>query len=169
MNVLVNLPNLREKMNARGLSNVRLANESNVSESTIKRILSGSPTTFVTAEMLASTLGTTLDELSGNEPELTLDDPAMNPADPRQGHDEPEIDPAVDRQISTKEAIVVIEQVYLARIDDWRQRVEDQKAALARSRRECHALLIFIAVIVAFVCTMLAVDILNPTVGWIRG
>lgn len=178
MNQLVCLPRLREKMNNRGLSNARLAEEAKVSESTIKRILAGTPTTFVTAEMIAIALETTVTELSANEPAAPPNGPAMTPNDPSVNpnkndkvRDDPNVtsnEPNEDNEIELREAITMIERVYLSRIEDWRQRVEDHKAANTRSRKEYHALLIFTAILVGFICMMLAIDILNPTVGWIR-
>ena len=174
MNLTVNLPRLREKMNERQLSNARLALESKVSESTIKRILGGSPTTLTTAEMIALALETTVDELTADEPgvdlPLTGDEPGGSSVDgdcPEIDRDYPGIDPA--RENDMRAALAALEKVYLARIEDWRQRVEDQKAANARSRRECHVLLFLIVLLVAFICTMLAVDVFNPHVGWVRG
>nr|DAE98726.1 MAG TPA: helix-turn-helix domain protein [Caudoviricetes sp.] len=179
MNLTVNLPRLREKMNERQLSNARLALESKVSESTIKRILSGASTTLTTAEMIALALETTVDELTADEP---VADPSLTGGEPGNSSvdgDCPGVDadyPAVDlaeieaeRENDMKAALAALEKVYLERIEDWRQRVEDQKAANARSRRECHVLLFLIVLLVAFICTMLAVDVFNPHIGWVRG
>lgn len=178
MNLTVNLPRLREKMNERQLSNARLALESKVSESTIKRILGGSPTTLTTAEMIALALETTVDELTAGEPVADLPLTGGEPGNSSVNGDYPEINadcPAVnlaeieaEREKDMKAALAALEKVYLERIEDWRQRVEDQKAANARSRRECHVLLFLIVLLVAFVCTMLAVDVFNPHVGWVR-
>lgn len=174
----MNLPRLREKMNERQLSNARLALESKVSESTIKRILGGSPTTLTTAEMIALALETTVDELTAGEPVADLPLTGGEPGNSSVNGDYPEINadcPAVnlaeieaEREKDMKAALAALEKVYLERIEDWRQRVEDQKAANARSRRECHVLLFLIVLLVAFVCTMLAVDVFNPHVGWVR-
>lgn len=178
MTPTVTLPRLREKMNERQISNARLALESKVSESTIKRILGGSPTTLTTAGMLALALETTVSELT-DEPavdqRLTDGEPDYLSVDedcPEIDRNCPAVDPAeieAEREKDMKAAFAALEKVYLARIEDWRQRVEDQKAANARSRRECHALLFLIVLLVAFICTMLAVDIFNPNVGWVRG
>lgn len=178
MNLTVNLPRLREKMNERQLSNARLALESKVSESTIKRILGGSPTTLTTAEMIALALETTVDELTADEPVADLSLTGGEPDNSSVDGDYPEINadcPAVnlveieaEREKDMKAALAALEKVYLERIEDWRQRVEDQKAANARSRRERHVLLFLIVLLVAFVCTMLAVDVFNPHVGWVR-
>lgn len=174
MNLTVNLPRLREKMNERQLSNARLALESKVSESTIKRILGGASTTLTTAEMIALALETTVDELTADEPGVDLSLTGGEPGGSSVDGDCPEIDrdcPGIDpaRENDMRAALAALEKVYLARIEDWRQRVEDQKAANARSRQECHALLLLIVLLVAFVCTMLAVDVFNPHVGWVRG
>lgn len=179
MNLTVNLPRLREKMNERQLSNARLALESKVSESTIKRILGGASTTLTTAEMIALALETTVDELTADEPgvdpSLTGGEPGNSSVDgdcPGIDADYPAVNPAeieAEREKDMKAALAALEKVYLERIEDWRQRVEDQKAANARSRRERHALLLLIVLLVAFVCTMLAVDVFNPHVGWVRG
>lgn len=153
MNLTVNLPRLREKMNERQLSNARLALESKVSESTIKRILGGSPTTLTTAEMIALALETTVDELTAGEPVADLPLTGGEPGNSSVNGDYPEINadcPAVN----------------LAEIEAEREK--DMKAANARSRRECHVLLFLIVLLVAFVCTMLAVDVFNPHVGWVR-
>lgn len=178
MNLMVNLPRLRERMNERQLSNARLALEAKVSESTIKRILSGSPTTLTTAGMIALALETSVDELTADEPAvdpaLTGGEPGDSPVDgdcPEINRDCPGVDPAkieAERENDMKAALAALEKVYLARIEDWRQRVEDQKAANAKSRQECHALLFLIVLLVAFICTMLAVDVFNPNVGWVR-
>lgn len=170
----MNLPRLREKMNERQLSNARLALESKVSESTIKRILGGASTTLTTAEMIALALETTVDELTADEPGVDLSLTGGEPGGSSVDGDCPEIDrdcPGIDpaRENDMRAALAALEKVYLARIEDWRQRVEDQKAANARSRQECHALLLLIVLLVAFVCTMLAVDVFNPHVGWVRG
>lgn len=178
MNLTVHLPRLREKMNERQLSNARLALESKVSESTIKRILGGSPTTLTTAEMIALALETTVDELTADEPVADSSLTGGEPGNSSVDGDCPGIDadyPAVNlaeieaaREKDMKAALAALEKVYLERIEDWRQRVEDQKAANARSRRERHVLLFLIVLLVAFVCTMLAVDVFNPHVGWVR-
>ena len=179
MNLTVHLPRLREKMNERQLSNARLALESKVSESTIKRILGGSPTTLTTAEMIALALETTVDELTADEPvadsSLTGGEPGNSSVDgdcPGIDADYPAVNLAeieAEREKDMKAALAALEKVYLERIEDWRQRVEDQKAANARSRRECHVLLFLMVLLVAFICTMLAVDVFNPHIGWVRG
>lgn len=54
------------------------------------------------------------------------------------------------------------DSIYEARIEDFKQRAEKE----AREKR-----IIFIAfcVAVAFIFTLFAVDLLNPSVGWFRG
>ena len=54
------------------------------------------------------------------------------------------------------------DEIYEARIEDFKQRAEKE----AREKR-----IIFIAfcVAVAFIFTLFAVDLLNPSVGWFRG
>lgn len=53
------------------------------------------------------------------------------------------------------------DEIYLARIDDF-------KAVIQSKSRWNRALFIVCLVLVAFLLTVLAVDLLNPTVGWIR-
>lgn len=53
------------------------------------------------------------------------------------------------------------DEIYLARIDDL-------KAVIQSKNRWNRALFIVCLVLVAFLLTVLAVDLLNPTVGWIR-
>ena len=53
------------------------------------------------------------------------------------------------------------DEIYLARIDDL-------KAVIQSKSRWNRALFIVCLVLVAFLLTVLAVDLLNPTVGWIR-
>lgn len=53
------------------------------------------------------------------------------------------------------------DEVYLARIDDL-------KAVIQSKNRWIRALFIVCLVLVAFLLTVLAVDLLNPSVGWIR-
>ena len=53
------------------------------------------------------------------------------------------------------------DEIYLARIDDL-------KAVIQSKNRWNRALFIVCLVLVAFLLTVLAVDLLNPAVGWIR-
>lgn len=54
-----------------------------------------------------------------------------------------------------------VEELYLARIDDL-------KHVIASKDKWIRNLFIACAVLMAFVLTMLAIDILNPNVGWVR-
>lgn len=178
----VNAARMRAKMNDKKLTNADLAELSGTSESTVKRALNGSSMNAYTLTQIADSLGVREEWLTGDEPEIEPSEPVHEPA---TSPDEPAAtldDPVVSqedfnrlREKDMKEVIEAVERIYVERIEDWRQRVEDQrqriedqKAMYARSRKECHALLIFIAAIVGFVCAVLAFDIMNPNVGWVR-
>lgn len=59
------------------------------------------------------------------------------------------------------ERMATRDEIYLARIDDL-------KSTIAVKDKWIRALFITCAVLVGFLLTVLAVDLLNPAVGWIR-
>ena len=171
----VNPSRMRAKMNDKGLTNAELAELSGTSESTVKRALNGSNISHYTLSQIADSLGVREEWLSGDEPEIepvelapgsTADcDGPIETAEPEEtvGAESGEA-----RQGGVKEAVEAVGKIYIERIEDLRQRVEDQKTLYYKSRRECHALWAFVVAIVSFICIMLAVDVFNPHIGWVR-
>ena len=160
---------MRAKMNDKRLTNAELAELSGTSESTIKRALNGANMSHYTLSQIADSLDVREEWLSGDEPEIEPGEPAPgstancdDPVEPAEPED------AVKAESGIEEAIEAVGRIYIERIEDLRQRVEDQKTLYYKSRRECHALWVFIVAIVSFICIMLAVDVFNPNIGWVR-
>lgn len=171
----VNPSRMRKKMNDKGLTNAELAELSGTSESTVKRALNGSNMSHYTLSQIADSLGVREEWLSGDEPEIEPVEPAPgstadcdDPIEPAEPEDAVKAESSEARQSGIEEAIEAVGRVYIERIEDLRQRVEDQKTMYYKSRRECHALWGFVVAIVSFICIMLAVDVFNPHIGWVR-
>ncbi len=160
---------MRAKMNDKRLTNAELAELSGTSESTIKRALNGANMSHYTLSQIADSLDVREEWLSGDEPEIEPGEPAPGSTADCDGPVEPaEPEDAVKAESGIEEAIEAVGKIYIERIEDLRQRVEDQKTLYYKSRRECHALWAFIVAIVSFICIMLAVDVFNPNIGWVR-
>ena len=166
---------MRAKMNDKGLTNAELAELSGTSESTVKRALNGSNISHYTLSQIADSLGVREEWLSGDEPEIELVEPTPgstadcdDPIEPAEPEETVRAESDEARQISVKDTVEAVGKIYIERIEDLRQRVEDQKTLYYKSRRECHALCVFIVAIVSFICIMLAVDIFNSHIGWVR-
>lgn len=67
VSIIINPDILRRLMDQQHYTNARLAEETKLSEGTVKRLLKGCPTTYVTASLLSATLGVTVDELISDE------------------------------------------------------------------------------------------------------
>ena len=165
----INPSRMRAKMNDKRLTNAELAELSGTSESTIKRALNGATMSHYTLSQIADSLDVREEWLSGDEPEIEPGEPAPGSTADCDGPVEPaEPEDAVKAESGIEEAIEAVGKIYIERIEDLRQRVEDQKTLYYKSRRECHALWAFIVAIVSFICIMLAVDVFNPNIGWVR-
>lgn len=68
---------------------------------------------------------------------------------------------ALDVTVAEPTAHSDLEQVYIARINDLKQ-------TMAYQRRWLRLSFLAIAILVAFVLTILAIDLANPSVGWFR-
>ncbi len=128
-------------MDQQHYTNTRLAEETGLSDGTVKRLLKGCPTTYVTASLLSMTLGVTVDELIGGE---TVES------------DQEEV-----IEMTAEEALKALEKLYL-------ERIADLKAVIVRMSREFRVAVTIAIVLMAFICFLFAFDIINPTVGWIQ-
>lgn len=128
-------------MDQQHYTNTRLAEETGLSDGTVKRLLKGCPTTYVTASLLSMTLGVTVDELIGGE---TVES------------DQEEV-----IEMTAEEALKALEKLYL-------ERIADLKAVIVRMSREFRVAVTIAVVLMAFICFLFAFDIINPTVGWIQ-
>ena len=171
----INPSRMRAKMNDKRLTNAELAELSGTSESTIKRALNGANMSHYTLSQIADSLDVREEWLSGDEPEIEPGEPAPgstadrdDPVEPAEPEEAIRAESGEARQSGVEEAIEAVGKIYIERIEDLRQRVEDQKTLYYKSRRECHALWAFIVAIVSFICIMLAVDVFNPNIGWVR-
>lgn len=139
-NIVINPEKLRRLMDQQHYTNTRLAEETGLSDGTVKRLLKGCPTTYVTASLLSMTLGVTVDELIGGE---TVE------------NDQEEV-----IEMTAEEAWKTLEKLYL-------ERIADLKAVIVRMSREFRVAVTIAIVLMAFICFLFAFDIINPTVGWI--
>lgn len=140
-NIVINPEKLRRLMDQQHYTNTRLAEETGLSDGTVKRLLKGCPTTYVTASLLSMTLGVTVDELIGGE---TVES------------DQEEV-----IEMTAEEALKALEKLYL-------ERIADLKAVIVRMNREFRVAVTIAVVLMAFICFLFAFDIINPTVGWIQ-
>lgn len=145
MSLYINARLMRQKMSENHMTYAELANKSEVSVSTVKRILGGAPTSYQTAVLLAATLDMTVDELA-----VAVDEPSADPPAPLD-------DPPKDRgeQAAT---IKTIERIYAARINELRDKNEDSQRELRSSRA-------IILSLIAYICVLLFVDFINPSRG----
>ena len=128
-------------MDQQHYTNTRLAEETGLSDGTVKRLLKGCPTTYVTASLLSMTLGVTVDELIGGETVESDQEDVI--------------------EMTAEEALKALEKLYL-------ERIADLKAVIVRMSREFRVAVTIAIVLMAFICFLFAFDIINPTVGWIQ-
>lgn len=140
-NIVINPEKLRRLMDQQHYTNTRLAEETGLSDGTMKRLLKGCPTTYVTASLLSMTLGVTVDELISDETS--------------------ESDQEETIEMTAEEVWKTLEKLYL-------ERIADLKAVIVRMSREFRVAVMIAVVLMAFICFLFAFDIINPTVGWIQ-
>ena len=140
-NIVINPEKLRRLMDQQNYTNTRLAEETGLSDGTVKRLLKGCPTTYVTASLLSMTLGVTVDELISDETS--------------------ESDQEETIEMTAEEVWKTLEKLYL-------ERIADLKAVIVRMSREFRVAVMIAVVLMAFICFLFAFDIINPTVGWIQ-
>lgn len=140
-NIVINPEKLRRLMDQQHYTNTRLAEETGLSDGTVKRLLKGCPTTYVTASLLSMTLGVTVDELISDETS--------------------ESDQEETIEMTAEEVWKTLEKLYL-------ERIADLKAVIVRMSREFRVAVMIAVVLMAFICFLFAFDIINPTVGWIQ-
>ena len=140
-NIVINPEKLRRLMDQQQYTNTRLAEETGLSDGTVKRLLKGCPTTYVTASLLSMTLGVTVDELISDETS--------------------ESDQEETIEMTAEEVWKTLEKLYL-------ERIADLKAVIVRMSREFRVAVMIAVVLMAFICFLFAFDIINPTVGWIQ-
>ena len=140
-NIVINPEKLRRLMDQQHYTNTRLAEETGLSDGTVKRLLKGCLTTYVTASLLSMTLGVTVDELISDETS--------------------ESDQEETIEMTAEEVWKTLEKLYL-------ERIADLKAVIVRMSREFRVAVMIAVVLMAFICFLFAFDIINPTVGWIQ-
>lgn len=145
----MNAQRLRAKMRELKLSAAKLAELSDVSESTIKRALGGAKLTPPTAQLIARALEVEVSWLDAS------DEPIDEPIEPI---DEPEDE-------DMKAAVEAVMQVYRDRFDEMRAQYLSQIADLKHDKR---ILAIATAVLMLFIVCLFAYDIFNPSVGWFQ-
>lgn len=154
MDYIANPKRLRAKMDEHGFTNAKLAEAAGVSERTIKRLLHGATSTVTTLSYIATALDVPLVWL------VCKDDPPDETNEPEiisEPHDCP-----------NKQSVDRLEQSYNAQINDLKQRIEAIRELYFRERKEKHRLMVFTVFLIVFVCFWLTVDIMNPSVGWLK-
>lgn len=141
VSIIINPDILRRLMDQQHYTNARLAEETKLSEGTVKRLLKGCPTTYVTASLLSATLGVTVDELISDETAASDQEEVI--------------------EMTAEEALKALEKLYL-------ERIADLKAVIVRMSRDFRVAVTIAVVLMAFICFLFAFDIINPTVGWIQ-
>lgn len=141
VSIIINPDILRRFMDQQHYTNARLAEETKLSEGTVKRLLKGYPTTYVTASLLSATLGVTVDELISDETTAS--------------------DQEETTEMTAEEALKMLEKLYIDRISDL-------KAVIVRMSREFRVAVTIAVALMAFICFLFAFDVINPNVGWIK-
>lgn len=163
----MNPARLKSKMQELKLSAAKLSELSDVSESTIKRALSGSRPNSTNCRMLAHALGVDVDWLiepadapiePPNEPIEPTNEPISEPTEPVTELEKPDMMTLID----------AIERAYISRVEELKLRIEDMKEREAYMKREKRIDRVFSIALVAFICLLFAYDILNPNAGWFR-
>ena len=158
MDYIVNPDRLRAKMDELGLSNSRLADMAGVSEGTIKRLMRGESSTRSTLSLVAVALDVSINWLvSPDTPPLPED---VSPL--------PENAPEYQASDEAKALIERLEKSYQAQVESLKQRIEAIRELYFRERREKQRIMIFAVILVVFLCIWLTVDVINPSVGWLR-
>lgn len=154
MDYIANPKRLRAKMDEHGFTNAKLAEAAGVSERTIKRLLHGATSTVTTLSYIATALDVPLAWLVCKD-------------DPPDETNETEI-LSEPHDCSGKQSADRLEQSYHVQINDLKLRSEAIRELYFRERKEKHRLMIFTVCLIIFVCFWLAVDIMNPSVGWLQ-
>lgn len=158
MDYIVNPDRLRAKMDELGLSNSRLADMAGVSEGTIKRLMRGESSTRSTLSLVAVALDVSINWLvSPDAPPLPED---VSPL--------PENAPECQASDEAKALVERLEKSYQAQVESLKQRIEAIRELYFRERREKQRIMIFAVILVVFICVWLTIDVINPSVGWLR-
>ena len=123
VSIIINPDILRRLMDQQHYTNARLAEETKLSEGTVKRLLKGCPTTYVTASLLSMTLGVTVDELIGGEETV---------------------------EMTAEEALKMLEKLYLDRISDLKAVIVRMSREFRVAVTIAVALMAFICFLFAF-------------------
>ncbi|MBQ8551404.1 MAG: helix-turn-helix transcriptional regulator [Clostridia bacterium] len=162
----MNPARLKKRMRELGWSYTRFADESGVSESTIKRVLGGSEPNASTAELMARALGSTVEWLNAED---DPDEPVMSSYSPSSTAEPPKNEPNEPTDTEDDKAMIAALQHV---INNYKERIIDLKEAHADRvnslTRDKLVLSIACGVLVAFLLAFFAYDILNPTVGWFQ-
>lgn len=155
MSITVDPARLRAKMDEKGLTNARLADAAGVSEGTIKRLMRGESTSGMTLTLVADALDVPMQWLTAqsdhdDEPDASGDDQTTSPD--------------ADVDMSTR-----LIASYVAQIEMLTQRITDLRTLLYRERQEKHRVMVFAVALVILICAWLTIDVVNPSVGWLRG
>lgn len=158
MDYIANPDRLRAKMDEFGYSNARLADLAGVSEGTIKRLMRGETSTRPTLSLVSIALDVSIDWLtSPDPPPKPADDPPLS-----------EIAQLYPDDSESKASVDRLEKSYQTQIENLKQRIEALRELYFHEHQEKHRIMIFTVVLVAFLCFWFTVDILNPSVGWLR-
>ena len=149
----VNIDRLRRKIAENGLTMTQLAEQSEISESTLYRILSnGTVPKYTTLEQIAAPLNTTVDWLTSTEPEIDPIEPEINPADPAPGSELTE---------PVKNEVGAMKELFIRQLQMMNEQLE-------YSRKQFRAACVVILALMAFICSFFAIDLINPGIGWLR-
>lgn len=140
----------------RGLTTAQLAERAGISESTLKRILSGSTADpgVQTLRMIAKALNVPFGWLAEEYGDASA--PPSDAAAPL-----PSSAPNDSTSMLLREMISSIREVYEARVADLNR-------MLVSHQRSFKLLGCFVIALVIFLCLILAIDLANPSIGWFR-
>lgn len=142
----VNIPRLKGKLAEKGMTVQQFADQSGVSKTTLYRIYDGTISVkYSTVELIAQSLGVSVEWLiTGDETQNETID-AENETIPENGSEDSKMEnPA---------------------ITEMRLLFERQ---FEYQRKQFRAVLILAIALMAFICLIFMIDVLNPSAGWLR-
>ena len=156
----VNIDRLRSRITERGYTIATLAEKSTISESTLYRVLNGTLTPKVgTLEMIAAPLDVTVEWLTSGVNDSKTTAPVKNESEYDSKMTETVINETENETV--QEAIPTTQELFARQLQMMNEHLE-------YSRKQFRAACIVILVLMAFICSIFAYDILNPNIGWFR-
>lgn len=142
----VNIPRLKGKLAEKGMTVQQFADQSGVSKTTLYRIYDGTISVkYSTVELIAQSLGVSVEWLITGDETQNETISAENETIPENGSEDSKMENSA--------------------ITEMRLLFERQ---FEYQRKQFRAVLILAIALMAFICLIFMIDVLNPSAGWLR-